>query len=257
MLALLLSMAFAAEPKDIVAALTNFNEHARFAVPIPGENDLERMVKKRVVRIRHVSSPDEPQQVIGYYVMSGTMRQVWISARDPHSSTIDDLIDQQVQNHGKGREVWYQHMDLPWPFVDRHWLLDVADNHAAAKAGVGWEHYWELSDNGPERAAEYIAAGGIPDMTTERAAPAIYVNDNVGAYFVAPLPNGESLFCFHAKSTVGGNIPDRLIADYTAMTMNKYLTAIEKRIDEMEKHYADPSHKPIFAGDGSELSKTP
>ena len=240
---------------DITAALERFNEQAKFPVLIPEEKDLERLVAHKVVRTREMTHPDKPQRVLGYYVMYAELEDVWVSARDQHLATVDDLIDHRLEDHDTF-EVWYQHIDLPWPFVDRHWLLNTADNRPLAKSNVGWEHWWELSEDGPARAVKAISDGKIPEMSTERATGAIYVPDNEGAYSAIPLSKERTLFVFHATSTVGGNIPDKLIATYTLVTMNKFMTMIEERVPEALRHYSG-DHVPIKAATGTPIPLGP
>lgn len=242
-------------PSPISQALADFNAHARFPLPVLTASQRERLEAGKLVKIRQVPDDDDaPQRAIGLLHTKHPTAGLWLAARDAHFTATDELIEVRLTPAGQWPAQWYQLLDLPRPFDDRHWVIDVADTHplSAATGGSAWEHAWSLSADGPATGAAAVAAGRIPDVDVDRADDAIYTPVNHGAWLVIGLPDGSSLLGYHVTTVIGGAIPDKLVADYTLFTLGKVLRGVEGRTQAVIDHY-DAAHESIEGGDGAPI----
>ncbi len=235
---------------SILQALAAFNGHARFPLPSLTSAQLDRLEAGKVVKIRQVSEEDgAPQRAIGLLRSSQPAWGLWLSARDVHFTAIDELTEVQLTPSGQWPAQWYQYLDLPRPISDRHWVVDVTDTHLLAQATGAWEHAWVLAQDGPRLGLAAVAASRVPGVDQDRAADAIYTPRNDGAWLVIDLGDGTTLLGYHVTSVIGGAIPDKLVADYTLLTLGKLLKGVEERTPTVIEHY-DAAHEPIEGGDG-------
>jgi hypothetical protein len=235
---------------SIPQTLAAFNAHARFPLPDLSTTQVERLEAGKVVKIRQVSEEDgAPQRAIGLLRSNQPAAGLWLSARDVHFTAIDELTEVQLTPPGQWPAQWYQYLDLPRPISDRHWVVDVTDTHALARATGAWEHAWVLAKDGPRLGLAAVAAARVPEVDEVQAANAIYTPRNDGAWLVIDLGDGTTLLGYHVTSVIGGAIPDKLVADYTLFTLGKLLKGVEERTPTVIEHY-DAAHEPIEGGDG-------
>ena len=234
-------------------ALREFNAAARFPLPTLSAAQIERLDGGKVVKIRQVSDdPDQPQRAIGLVRAQQPPAHLWLSLRDVHFAAVDELVEVQLTPPGQWPAVWYQHLDLPRPFSDRHWVVDVSDSHALASATGGrcWEHSWVLAENGPQIGADAVVAGKVPGIDVARAQDAIYTPANHGAWLVIDLGDGSTILGYHVTSVIGGSVPDKLVADYTLLTLGSMMRRVVARTPDVVAHYL-AGHAPIQGGDGA------
>lgn len=235
----------------VEAALAEFAARARFPLPPLGARRVGQLVRGEVVRIRDVpEDPERPQRVIGLRIADLPRDQVWVGYRDPHFVLDEEVAERRLGPPGPA-ERWYGFLDLPWPFADRQWVVDVEDNVALAEASGNraWERSWTLAADGPRAVAAAVADGGVSGVTPEMAARAIYTPVNHGAWLAISLPGGRSLLGYHVTSVVGGGIPDRLVADFALARLRSVLGGIVARAHRAPGHYG-AGHAPVLGGDG-------
>ena len=239
--------------EELRAALSAFNQHARFPLPTLGQAQLERLRAGKLVRIREIPDDDEaPQRIVGLMRVDQPADGLWLASRDAHYTSVDEVIEVRLTPAGTWPSQWYQLLDLPRPFADRHWVVDVMDTHELAQETGAWEHWWVLTEGGPAIGAEAVAAGRIPGVDVERAADAIYTPANHGAWVTIPLPDGTTILGYHVTSVIGGAVPDKLVADYSLFMLGKLFKGVIARTPEVIEHY-DAAHEPIEGGDGQPL----
>lgn len=238
------------EVAPLQAALTGFNAHARFPLPALSGAELTKLAAGKLVRIREIpEDPEAPQRIVGLKVSDQPAAGLWLASRDSHYTAVDEVVEVRLTPAGQWPAVWYQHLDLPRPFNDRHWVVDVTDTHSLARATGAWEHAWVLSENGPTIGADAVAAGRIPGIDSERIEDAIYTPTNHGAWVVIPLAGGRSILGYHVTSVIGGAVPDKIVADYSLFMLGKLFKGVVARTPEVIAHY-DAAHEPIEGGDG-------
>ncbi|MFT5455594.1 MAG: hypothetical protein ACI9K2_002076, partial [Myxococcota bacterium] len=227
MLTLVLALSALAGPaNDVAEALRQFNAAAVYDLPVLSTEQLQRLENGKIVKIREITSADSPQRAVGMLLTAQPRDAIWVAARTEEggAASITSLIVPSVSE----AERWYQHLDAPFPFADRHWVIDVWDNHAVAEASPCWEHPWRIAPAGYDAARAAVAAGRVGKVSEKQFDSAVKVGVNNGAW-VACTVGGRTLLVFHAQSVVGGSIPDRLVTDFTMMTLGKVLRGVETR----------------------------
>ena len=64
------------------------------------------------------------------------------------------------------------------------------------------------------------------------------------------LPNGQTLFGYHASSSLGGEIPDKLVNRYVMLTLGDIVDEVLQGAEMMRRHYVS-GHEPIQSGSGA------
>ena len=247
----------AAAEATVVAAFQRFNQHAHYDIPPPTSRELQQLLRGEVVTKldQPIAGDPEAQRAIGMMLSRSSREALWVACQDPHFAQQSSTKELRLSMTGD-RAVWYGLVDLPWPLSDRHWLLNVWNNHALAKAADNqlWEHPWELIGNGFARVKPSIVAGKVPDVDLDMAEEAIYTPMNQGAWVVMGLPpaNGQprSLLVYHAMTKVGGSLPQGLVTDLVVSGYEEMLSTIVKRAETDIKQHYNAQHPPLLGGDG-------
>lgn len=212
----------AATSAQLKSALDTFNQEAHFPLPTLEGGQLADLSEGRLIKFRQYTSPEAPQRAVGMQVVPMSRDRLWAAARD-ESTEYEGIVFWRVPDAPASRERWYEHIDVPRPFSDRHFVIDVWDNHALAKntEGLAWEHPWEIASAGLDKAEQAVSSGAVKGVTPGMFHRSVEVEINNGAWVALSLGPEETLFVFHAQSVVGGAIPDRLLTDFAMMKMGK------------------------------------
>lgn len=248
--------AAAASDADVTAALNAFNRSAHYTIPTLSAAQRKRLLAGEVVKVvDHAPDGSGSRRATGFVLTDLSRDAMWVSCQDLHfvqNSTVHEL---QLDSPNPGKLRWYGLVDLPRPFTDRHYVVDVWNNHklAADTGGRAWEHPWTLVPGGVASARAAVEAGKVPNTTVRMWESAIETPTNVGAWVAISLPDGSSIFAYHAATRVGGNIPEGVMLQYVKATLESTLRDIERRArDVIPKHYSPP-HPPMQGGDGKPL----
>jgi hypothetical protein len=252
------AIALAPGPAAVGDALAAYSRAAAFALPALSDEDLRRLDDGKVVRVRDHGGPGAPQRVLGLLVVPMPREHLWLSALDPHFAAAPEITEVRLTPPGTWPNQWYQYLDLPRPFTDRHWVVDVWNHRplALATGGRSWEHAWRLAMDGPTLARQAPSAGRVPGVDGPRAQGAIYTPVNHGAWLAITLLDGRTLLGYHVTSVVGGSIPDRLVADWSLSTLGRVLRGVVDRAAKVVAHYRG-AHEPICGGDGQPIPVPP
>jgi hypothetical protein len=255
MFALLLTLAAQAQaaPSE---AITAFNAHAAFKLPELTPQQEAQLAAGEVVKMLERGSREGAWRATGMLLTDQPRAAIWLACQDPHFSFVDRATEKQLARDGD-RSTWYAYLDLPRPMADRHWAVDVWNNHAVAAAthGMAWEHAWRLNPDGAAMVRPLVAAGEVGALTLEQLDEAVYTPVNNGAWVVISLSGGQTLLVYHAATEVGGRIPERLVAESTLGGMEKLLRRVEARaIDGIQAHYTG-DHEPLVGGDGAPIPR--
>ena len=110
----------------------------------------------RVSAVTRDADRDEAESmgVYGVKVVDAPRLLVWLALLGGAS---DGSVDKRytsatLARMTAGAYARYQHIDLPWPFRDRHWVIHASKNpNLAERSGDRiWEHSWTLHERGPE-----------------------------------------------------------------------------------------------------------
>ncbi len=259
-LALTSSLAAASDSEAIASALKDYQRESGVPVAdldIGSLADLERgetlQRKVRVTRSGAGGNDTTTVRIIGYRVIDKPREPLWIAALAFDGGYSDRLTEHLVTKHDGGGASWYQHVDMPWPLRDRHWLIRTGKGVPLTErlAGRVWEHHWHLEPDASARIEGMLARVTIPGLPPERVRKAVELPLNNGAWVMATLGPERTLVVLHATMDMGGIIPDALVNRYTRRQLRSMLANIEARADEAWKSYS--SDYLIYRGDGTPI----
>ncbi|HCP45504.1 MAG TPA: hypothetical protein DIU15_05660 [Deltaproteobacteria bacterium] len=239
----------------LARSLQDYNASARFPLPELDPTSMRRLSQGQLLRLRD-PAPTEggPQRITGLLVCEASRDALWLALRDPHLDAVKDLTEVRLSEEGQWPTVWYQFFHTPGPFADRHWVLSVDDNLALARSSENrlWEHYWTLAAEGPQTAADAVEKGQVPGVDSAMVSKAVYVPFNEGAWLVMALSENRTLLGYTVRASVGGRIPDKLVVNYSLLTLGRVLRRVEARSTTIHSHY-DAAHARIRGGDGEPI----
>lgn len=235
---------------QLCETLEAFNLGAHFPLPALSEDDRSQLRAGEVVK-RIVPQADGTLQVAGIIIIQQPQRAVWLASQDPHFASPGEATELRMAMTGD-RASWYGFLDLPRPFADRHWVVDVWNNHALAASSNNtlWEHPWTLDEDGISIARPHLEAGAVDGITWPMAEAALYTPINRGGWVFLALPDSSTLMSYHATSVVGGSIPDRLVAEFIRMGLEKLLRRAERIAAEVVPSHYTHGHEIVLGGDG-------
>ena len=246
----------------LAEALARFDAHAFLPLPELDTAELGALASGELIRLREPpTAVGMPQRVVGLRWLALPRPVVWLACQDPHFSAVDELTEFRLDDarQGKGpdggeRAIWYGLIDLPWPFKNRQWVIEVWDNQSLVRAteGQGWEHIWRLDPSHLPMALAAIERGEIPGITPQRAERAIVTPVNHGAWLAIEVAGG-TLLGWHATSSIGGSVSDRLVVSRAFHSLERLFWGVERRARrKVTRHYWD-DHPPLRGGDGRPL----
>lgn len=259
----LLAVAHAAAPApvhDLDAAvigdtLARFNAVAQMPVPELTDAQHRQLADGDVVTVVHRRG-DGRYVVVGYARAGVPKVHTWLATQDPHYRS--NAAVEEPLHVGPHESTWYHRADIPRPFADRHWVVDVWDNVDLAHESDGafWEHPWQLREGGIDLVRARVRAGAIDSVTLDDLDQAVETPVNDGAFDFLDLPGGDdSLFHYVVVASTGGGIPDRLVAAFMRANMASSMEETVARAQtEVPGHYC-ADHAPVAGLDGVALAR--
>ena len=248
--------AYADADADLVAALTEFNRHSVYRIPVPTPEQRAALASGEILKVIQTSEDSHgARRAVGLLLTPAGRDEVWVSCQDAHFVQSEAIQEARVGSQS-GHKLWYGFLDLPRPFSDRHWVVEVWNNEALAGAteNRAWEHAWRLVPGGVAKAKDAVAAGKVKKTTVDMWESAIETPINEGAWLAVALPDGRTLFGYHAATHVGGNIPENLMLQYVKATLDTTLRTIEKRArNGIVAHYG-AGHSGVEGGNGAAVT---
>ena len=180
---------------------------------------------------------------------------VWL-ALVPDSQELDGTFTRAVLAQGQdGSKVRYQHINLPWPIKDRHWVIQVENNVDIAEASDGriWERQWRLHSRGRQLIDSAFTDGTIVGITQRSLDRSVYLPTNRDSWTLFDLGQNRTLVAAFVDVTLGGLIPDRLVRGYTKRELAEGFASLDGLIDRAHTNLDGPSR--IHDGWGRPISK--
>lgn len=263
MIWLVCTHAWAVGASEITAAIAEYNALSpiELAIPIPGEKSLARLIDGRVVNHRQsVPNPNDPEaseiyRVVGYIVVPQPRLLVWAATLATTTQHASRLTEIPIQFDDAGGALWYQYVDLPWPFADRHWMIQTEKRIGLARNTdqAVWEHSWSLAEDGLNRSLRLVASGKAGDIETAAAARAVYLPANRGGWIMRRMDPSSTLVMVHATAELGGRLPDGWVARYVKGQLNHVLGRLEGRSRAIAAQFDESG--PLFSGAGRTLTR--
>ncbi len=199
--------------------------------------ELERLAQGHFVKRRERQKGAD--RAIGAIWTAASMDEMWVAVQDEgHWGLVKGLVDERLPGSTFQHKILYQRLDMPWPFADRQWVIEVVNNQdlIAASGGKVWERTWSPSE---KRGA-----------AAERE-EAVWVLTNDGGWLAADVAGG-TLLVFHARTVIGGNVPEDAATSWSMMTLGGMLRDLVARSYKMPDHYVG-DHGPIRRPDGTPI----
>ena len=246
----------------VEAALARYGALAAQPLPAPSAEQLAAIAAGETLSLRQyidVPGADNNAQqrilVAGYQFVPRPRLLVWLATLEVNAAHSRALTEHLLQVDGMGGATWYQHLNLPWPLRNRHWMIRSRKDLSVAAGSDGqiWEHRWQLVADGRARAAELLAAAAVEGLSARDGQRAIYLTLNRGAWTMIDLGDDTTLVITHALAAMGGWIPDEWVAGFVARQLREVLQNLRARADLIHAHYgAEP---PVYDGDGRPIDR--
>lgn len=255
------STALAATEAEVQSALATFNRKAHYKLPALSASQRKKLLAGEVVKIVD-EAPDGSgsRRAIGLLLTEQSRDRMWVACQDVHFVQNDSVHEYRMSFSPPDKARWYGIVDLPRPFSDRHYVVDVWNNHglAASTDNMAWEHPWKLVPGAIAEAKAAVEAGKVRQTDLAMWEGAVETPTNMGAWVSIALPDGSSIFGYHAATRVGGNIPEGMMLQYVKATLDSTLEAIEKRAkDVVHDHYGPGHSHTVVGGDGQKMAPHP
>jgi hypothetical protein len=174
---------------------------------------------------RRRDSLEGTDRVLGVIYVPTPRDTAWVAIQDPHAGTVDGFVDENLPSSTFARRVAYQRIALPWPLQPRQWVIEVVNNGALRDrtGGALWERTWTLSD-------QRGAAAELPS--------AVWLPVNDGGWFLLDVHAEGTLVGYHARTSIGGVVPDEAALRWSYGTLERLLRDIRARAtDWVDGHY--------------------
>lgn len=206
------------------------------------ENEWAVVAKNKVAKRR--DRLDGADRVLGMIYIPASIDDTWLAIQDEHGTLVKGMVNEEVRGSTFQKRIWYQSLDLPWPFATRQWIIVVENNHALRTATQGkvWERSWTL----------------VPDQQSQPAKnkldDAIWLPLNDGGWYLVEVPGG-TLVVYHTRTVLSGNLPENAATSYAYMTLGGSMKTIRERATEwIQGHYAE-DHLPHQRPDGTDIPR--
>ena len=242
----------AVDDATIVKALEAYEAGATYKFAMPPERERARLVEGKVLKQRFKN--EQGDLALGMIVSSEPLRDLWLGSLDPDFDIVRNVRSYILPTPPDAVTRWYGLVDLPFPFVDRHFLITTVLNKAIAASSAGriWERAWHLEPDGVATMTPFVAAGKVAGVDTAAFEKAIYTPVNYGAWFFVRLDERDTLVGYSCATVVGGDIPEGLVTQHVLSGLDELLRTVVARAKEMPKHYRD-AHPLLVGGDGAPL----
>jgi hypothetical protein len=196
-------------------------------------NDFIAMADGKIAKRRIRESG--PDRAMGAMWVPIDRNHIWIAILDDtHDNLLSTLTETRLGPSENGHKLLYQHLDLPWPVHNRQLVVEIQNNAAIAAATTGglWERSWDLAE---------------PSLMSKPDPDAVWIPLATGSWLLFPVKTG-TVVVYHARSTIGGRIPDEMVTRWAMATLDELMDHIADRARTIEEHYTG-DHEVLLGGD--------
>ena len=168
--------------------------------------------------------------VVGWQIVKAPRLLVWLSllgSREDSSARRQHVV---LTRRPAGAYVSYHHIDLPWPFKDRHWLLLCEKNLSLANESHDdiWEHRWSLLPLDDSQLEAAYDTRAVPGLTRKAFDDSVYLTANQGAWIVFDLGAEGTLVAASMDIDLGGRVPDTLVQSFAKHQMREFFDLLNR-----------------------------
>jgi hypothetical protein len=251
---LLASIAIAVPvPAELAAAWQTFDREARSASSVPAlrptAGDWRAVAAGEIITYTLPARDELTPHMAALGYIDQPIESVWLAVVDAqHLRELPGVLQHELPGSTRTHRILYQHLDLPLPFTDRHWLIHVRSNgrlHTVSN-GSAWERAWRLDDEG-EGALKRLS----PELR-ERGEGAIFTPVNEGGWLMVRAGFG-TLIVYHLRTHIGGYIPPALVESFARSRFDDLIETVAEVCAELPRHYRG-AHAPIFGPAGAAMA---
>ena len=227
-------------PRAIERGLDEYRQYGRFDLPVIPAADVDALAAGEpvVLQIRDLPEADgetSSMGIIGARVVEAPRLLVWLSALGGNSDYRDArkgdekaagrssresksrVTHSMLSMFDDGSYMRYQHVNLPWPVKDRHWVIYCEKNVRVAEQTHDrvWEHTWNLESDGFELVQAVHAETPIDGLTDKMLKKSIYLPSNRGAWIMIDIGPNRTLLLTIMDVELGGSFPAGLVRRFT------------------------------------------
>ncbi len=138
----------------------------------------------------------------------------WLAMTDDHlADDVESLTEVRIRGAWTQPKLIYQRLDLPWPFADRHWVLDVANTTVLAQRSGVWERAWTQDGH---------ALAGVRERTDAPLFDAAEtLPHNRGNWLLVPIDAESTLAIYQVWTDLGGSIPPAAVEAWVRASLNE------------------------------------
>lgn len=235
----------AADALPVAEALARYEDIEARRLPSLSGNDLAMLEAGDVVVVT-----DEPSRgratedidtigVVGLQVIDVPRMLVWLSVLGHTGDPPERLTRATLAEPSNGSRIRYQHIDLPWPLRDRHWVIRSEKNIKLAERtdGLIWEHRWSLAEDGIAMLARAREDGRLVNPSSRALERSIYLSANDGAWTVFALSDSRTLVVLRMAVGLGGYFPAQLVRAFAQHHTRKGLQALDQLSSNVQDSY--------------------
>ena len=247
--------------ETIPRLIEQFSRSSGIVAPELQPEDMEILAAGRSIISLSGESGLEPNSgveslgLLGLQLVNAPRLLVWLTVLGGGGRSDDRLTNVVLSRMPAGTHSRYQHVNLPWPIRDRHWVIFCEKNLelATASAGVAWEHRWSLHQTGEQLLKAAYEDGRISGLKMRTLDDSIYIPANRGSWAVFDLGQNKTLILVFYDTDLGGRLPARLVRSITKRQLRKYLEATRKLTEQILQNY--DGNSPIYDGFGLPISR--
>ena len=214
--------------------LTQYSEQGDLRLPNLSPAELETLATGTPLVTLYRDPTAEPgdnvhaMSVVGWQVVNAPRLLVWLSllgSREDSSARRQHVV---LARRPAGAYVSYHHIDLPWPFKDRHWLLLCEKNLSLANDSHDeiWEHRWSLLPLDDSQLEAAYDTGGVLGLTRKAFDDSLYLTANQGAWIVFDLGAEGTLVAASMDIDLGGRVPNTLVQSFAKHQMREFFESV-------------------------------
>jgi len=240
----------------VPGAIEYYNSQA--AEPISGLTNaqIESLSKGEVVVIRRKEGrADDPadihHRVFGYLLIQQPILRVWLAGMHPDYMRNDTYIAERYSEDGTGGSVAYMYIRTPWPLADRQTVVAAETDIALTEHSEGWiwSQHWDIDPDEKRIAEELVGAGRVKGVDEGMMAGAVWLPANYGSFVLFRFADQLTLLGWSLTASVGGLIPDEIVAAFAASQLDESLHALGERAGWIQSVYV-AEELPLYDGYG-------
>ena len=223
---------------------SSLQKHSSFGAPDFTDEERTRLGQGKTVW-RQEDTEDGKRLVVISGVVHAKPAAIWIAILDDaHNGLSERITEHQLKGSRPGHKFLYQHLSLPFPMSDRHWVLEIqTDTQIYALSGQKiWRRAWDLDARGEAFLSQLDA--------NEKALikDGVWTPENRGEWLILPQ-QGESLVIYRGVLDIGGKIPASISQAVSSQSALDLFNQLQDLANKVPAHY-DKTHTPILGPSG-------